>query len=262
MEKWAILPFNGVFFTCLGLFVALLVISSVLLRKKSEKTRKLVLAGAMIFTFLVFVWYKIMLSMDKEYDEVRIANGIAPFSWWTELPLQLCNINMILIPIGVLTNNRFLKGFSFFVAPLGALLALVMPCTGFTGYSIFLPRNIGYYFTHFMVLIGGIALGSFKLFRPTFKDIIPIILNMLFISVLIFLVNMVLRWTNLAPGANYFYSVETDGNAILDLFHSWIPYPFLYLLPALPLIILPYMLIETGIFTLVRKIKAKKTVTE
>lgn len=258
MEKWAIAPFNGVFLACVGIFAALLVVSSLLLRKKSEKTRKIVLASAMIATCAYFVVYKVLLSMDRPYSEILVANNITPFSWWTELPFQLCNINMILIPIGVLTDNNSLKGFSFFMGPLGATMALIMPCVGFTDYSIFLSRNLGFYITHFMVLVGGIALASYKLYRPTYKSVISVSLTMFLITVAVFSLNMVLRWTGAAPGANYFYSVETQGNPILELFHSWLPYPFLYLLPCLPLIILPYILIVTTGFVLAGKISAKK----
>ena len=40
---------------------------------------------------------------------------------------------MILIPIAVLRKSRPLMSFSFFLGPLGALMALVMPGNGFNG---------------------------------------------------------------------------------------------------------------------------------
>ena len=67
-----------------------------------------------------------------------------------------------------------------------------------------------------------------------------------------FLVNMLLRWSGLHPKANYFYSVETEGNFLLEIFHRWIPLPFLYLLPSV-LILAPYMLLVTLPFALAER---------
>jgi uncharacterized membrane protein YwaF len=64
---------------------------------------------------------------------------------------------MMLIPIAVATKSRPLMSFGFFMAPLGALMALLSPAVGFDGYSIWLPRMLGFYGTHFMIIIEGLA---------------------------------------------------------------------------------------------------------
>ena len=58
----------------------------------------------------------------------------------------------------------------------------------------------------------------------------------LLIALLIFGFDMLLRVTGLHPKANYFFSVETEGNPLLELFYRWIPIPFLYLLPSLAIL--------------------------
>ena len=245
-------PFNGLFFLLFAAFAAVFLILSLIMRRCSDKVRRATLAGLMLFTLAVFVWYKIMLSRDAEYSAITAAAGKGAFSWWGELPLQLCNINMILIPVAVLTKKRPLMGFGFFLGPLGAAMALFMPGIGFENFSILLPRMIGYFFTHFMVFFGGIALWSFGIYRPTFRDLPGVVLSVIILSLLVFAFNMILRLTGLYPNANYFFTVETEGNPILEIFHSWLPYPFLYILPSL-LILLPYMLIITGLFRIRRK---------
>ena len=246
-SPWIIHPFNGVFLACFALFLLLLIVSGLLLRGKSERTKKIVLVAACVVTFIGFFVYKYFLSMDAEFHEATAAMG--GFNWWGELPLQLCNINMILIPIAVLTNRRALMSFAFFVGPLGALMALVMPGTGFDGYSILLPRMLGYYGTHFMVIIEALALAVFGLYRPRFRDLPGTIAALLLVSLAVFGVNVLLRLTGLHPKANYFFSMETEGNPVLDLFYSRIPYPWLYELPAI-LVLLPYMLLITAGFAL------------
>ena len=221
-SPWIIHPFNSVFFACFALFLLLLIIAALLLRGKSDRIKKTVLVAACVVTFLGFFVYKYFLSVDAEFNEATAAMG--GFNWWGELPLQLCNINMILIPVAVLTNRRSLMSFCFFVGPLGALMALVMPGAGFDGYSILLPRMLGYYGTHFMIIIEALALAVFG-------------------------VNALLRATGLHPKANYFFSMETEGNPVLELFYRFVPYPYLYELPSF-LILIPYMLIITAGFAL------------
>ena len=246
-DFWIMRPFNALFCLCFGFFVLLLIVASLLLKNKSERARQTVLVAACLVTLVGYFVYKYLLSLDADYNVITANMG--GFNWWGELPLQLCNINMILIPIAVLRKSRPLMCFSFFIGPLGALMALVMPGNGFSGYSLLLPRMLGYYGTHFMIVIEGLALVCFGLFRPRLRDIPRTVLTILVIALVIFGINMLLRWSGLHPKANYFFSVETEGNFLLELFYSWIPYPFLYLLPAVGILV-PYMLLVTLPFAL------------
>ena len=253
-DFWIMRPFNTLFLIIFAAFILLLVIASLLLRGKSERTRRIVLVAACAVTFVGYFIYKYMLSLDSDYNVITANMG--GFNWWGELPLQLCNINMMLIPIAVLKKSRPLMCFGFFLAPLGALMALVMPGNGFSGYSLLLPRMLGYYGTHFMIVIEGLALVCFGLYRPRFRDLPRAVLAAFIITLCIFLINMLLRWSGLHPKANYFFSVETEGNFLLDIFYGWIPYPFLYLLPCI-LILGGYMLLVTTPFALIDRARSK-----
>ena len=68
---------------------------------------------------------------------------------------------------------------------------------------------------------------------------------------------MLLRFSGLHPKANYFYSIETEGNFLLELFHSWLPWPFLYVLPCIAILGV-YMLIVTTPFTIAERAKKKQ----
>ncbi len=240
-------PFNGVFWALVAGFALLLILASLLLRGKSERVKRIVIVTACILTTIGFFVYKYYLSIDAEFDAATAHMG--GFNWWGELPLQMCNINMLLIPVAVLTGKRPLMSFCFFIGPLGAAMAICMPGAGFDGYSILLPRMLGYYGTHFMIIIEALSLVTFGLFRPRFRDLPGTALTVLLIAAVIFGVNVLLRATGLHPHANYFFSVETEGNPLLELFHSWIPYPFLYLLPSI-VILAVYMTIITACFAL------------
>ena len=82
-----------------------------------------------------------------------------------------------------------------------------------------------------MIVIEGLALVTFGLFRPVLRDLPRTILAALAIAFAVFLFSLLLRRTGLNPRANYFFSVETEGNPLLEMFHLWIPYPYLYLMP-------------------------------
>ena len=252
---WTMRPFNPLFFATFGAFILLLVVASLLLKKRSEKTRKIVLIVACLVTFVGFFIYKYFLSIDTAYD-VIVKDTRGGFSWWAELPLQLCNINMILIPIGVATNSRGIKSFCFFLAPLGALMALIMPGQGFSGYSIFLPRMLGYYGTHFMIVIEGLALAAFGLYRPKYKDFPRTLITFVILLLVIFGINLLLIKTGLYDHANYFFAMEPEGISLLEIFWKWIPIPCLYLIPG-AVILLAYMSLVTAPFAIADKLKKK-----
>jgi len=253
---WIMRTFNPLFFACFAFFIALLVVVSLILKNRSEKTKRVVLIVTCILTFIGFFVYKYFLSIDTEYDKLVIETR-GGFTWWAELPLQLCNINMMIIPIAVALKNRPLMSFSFFLAPLGALLALMSPAVGFDGYSIWLPRMLGFYGTHFMIIIEALALVTFGFYRPKFKDLPKTVLTLVILMLVITGINFLLIKTGLYNRANYFFTMEHEGISILKLFWSWIPYPVVYLLPG-AVILAVYMLLVTTPFAIADKIKKKK----
>lgn len=251
----SIRPFNPVFF---GL-VALIVLSLAGIRhfgkthSVQQRERLLLILSAV--NLVLFFVYKSCLSVDREF---LVLSGLERFNWFSELPLQLCNINLFLIPIGVLTRRRSLLGFSFYVAPLGAAMALLFPEVPFTGFSLFLPRILGFYCTHALLIVCGLALALLDFYRPTPRDYPGVIGTFVLLALGAHLINLILRAT-VCPGANYFFTFGADVS-ILNLFWRFIPYPFFYELPSL-LILLGYMglvqLIVWGLEQLARKKAAK-----
>ena len=248
-EKWILNPGNILFFALLAFFLFVLAVLSFVMRIEGDLAGRIVLSVMCAMTTVGFFIYKYWLSIDKEYSELKASKGMGEFNWWGELPLQLCNINMLFIPFAVLFQIRALEAFCFFSAPLGALMALIMPGKEFENFSILLPRMIGFFGTHFMILIEGLAIMTFGLYRPAFTDILPALLTALLILFCISVINMLMRWTGIYPNANYFFSIETEGNFFLEIFHKWIPVPFLYMTPCI-LILAVYMVLFIGLFSL------------
>ena len=228
-------PFNGPFWVLLFLIAGAIVLIWHSSQEKTEAQRAKFLCGLSFFNILLFFSYKFALSRDTAF--LALSN-LTRFNWLSELPLQLCNINLFLIPIGVLTRRRSLLGFSFYVAPLGAAMALLFPELPFTGFSLLTPRILGFYLTHALLIVCGLALTLLDFYRPTPRDYPGVIGTFVLLALGAHLVNILLRAT-VCPGANYFFTFGADVS-ILNLFWRFIPRPFFYELPSL-LILLGYM---------------------
>jgi len=246
--------FNPTFFLLFAVFAAFTAALWAILRNRSEKAKRLTVV-LIYLAALAFYWlYKYWISIDEAYSVITAESGEGAFTWWKELPLQLCNINLMLIPIAVATKNRHLTSFTFFMAPFGAILALALPSTGFAGYSLLIPRVLGFYVTHMFVLIGSPVIALMGFYKPRFKDIPFTLVWTLMITTVIFGFNMLLRIANVFDKANYFFCVEPLKDSPLELLWSLIPVPLLYLLPLFP-ILAGYMALVTLPFELTERKK-------
>lgn len=228
-------PFNGPFWALLLLIVGAIVLIWHSHQEKTQAQREKFLCGLSLLNILLFFAYKFALSKDPAF--LRLS-GLTRFNWLSELPLQLCNINLFLIPLGILTKKRQVLGFAFFVAPLGALMALIFPEAPFRDFSPFLPRMLGFYLTHSLLIVCGLSLSSLGFYSPRAKDEPGILGLFLTLGVLAHMVNAILR-RGLCPQANYFFTYGADISA-LKLLWKLIPVTFLYETPIL-LVLLGYM---------------------
>lgn len=247
-----IYPFNYVYFLCILVSAIITVVISLIFRKKEEKIRKIALLSCCGFNALLFLVYKIVLASEPE---TLVAHGYQ-FIIWEELPLHLCNISIFLVPIGLLINNKKLLAYGFYIAPLGAFLAVCSPSPEFIGESIFEMYNIGFYFTHLNIVIIGVLLVTLGFFKPSFKELLFLNIYAVCIACVICLFNIVVGSLTGAD-VNYFYTLHDNGISLLKLFWSIIPVPFLYLIFAIPILNV-YCLIVTLPFYLYDKKKRKE----
>lgn len=103
-------PFNAVFFAVMALVAALALGLKHFAQTHSRGRSRALLTAICACNIVFFFIYKGFLSVDLEFLAV---SGQEKFNWFSELPLQLCNINMFLIPIGVLTYRKSVMGFPF-----------------------------------------------------------------------------------------------------------------------------------------------------
>ena len=252
-ELLIISPFNITFFILFVIFTVLFILLRGFVLKRGEKCAKTAVVSMAALTLVLYIIYKFGLTRDAAYSDILVNAGKHPFNVWNELPFHLCNINIILVPVSALTGRRSLKGFAFFVAPLGAMIALAMPVVGFSGYSLLLPRIFGYYVTHFLIIFLGLSQYAFGLYEPHIKDVFGMSAALVVFSFSAFIINVVFRSTGISLDANYFYTYDPSDNPILMMLYRFIPIRYVYVLPCI-LILAVYVLLIFAILRLQKKI--------
>lgn len=130
-------------------------------------------------------------------------------------------------------------------------MALVFPEAAFTGFSLLIPRMLGFYLTHTLLIVCGLSLALLDFYRPAPREYPRVLGTFLGLALLAHLINTLLRAT-VCPEANYFFTYGAD-ISILNLFWKLIPLPFLYELPSV-LILLAYMgLVQLAVWLLHRR---------
>ena len=230
--KWG--TFGVVHITTLLLSVAILVILYLLIKNKSEKTQRILLFILSLSGIAAIIFNLVTWNSPLEY-----------------LPFHMCSINAILLPIAIATKNKTI-GNLLLVWCLGALLALVVNFAQ-ADFEIFSSTFFFYYFPHtfeFGIPILLFVLGIFH-FKPkyiltTVGITAAIYTAVHFINVWLnqyCMDNNILDFAGNVIQVNYMYSIKPE-NPVLDLFWTWIPHPFWYMLPGVVIV----AVYELGLF--------------
>ena len=132
------------------------------LKNRSDKTKRNVLLIICCFNALLYLSYKIVQAQPThDYD----------FDIFLNLPLHFCNINLILLPISILTKNKYLMAYQFYFGTILATLALVTIDPAFRAKPLFEFTCLVYFYYHSMLVVLPVLLVKFKIFTPSFKVI-------------------------------------------------------------------------------------------
>ena len=191
------------------------------LRGASERTQTVVL-------FII----SLIGPFSLIYDIVLWGLPTTPLQY---LPLHICSYNALLTPILVLTKNKFL-GNLLPLFSVGAAFALLFnsiqadySLTTLVFLSYFLSHTLGTCLPFLMVSLGHV--------RISHKQILPCVLGTLGIYTVSYFLNKVIihhlevtGLTEYIPNINYMFSIYPQGNPMLELFWSIIPYEYFYML--------------------------------
>jgi uncharacterized membrane protein YwaF len=222
--KWG--SFGVVHIASLVLAAAIIAALYFALRKASRKTQTIVL-GVLSFSGIAAIIFNLVTwGSPIEY-----------------LPLHLCSINAMLLPIVVFTRNKTL-GNLLLVWCLGALAALVVNMAQ-AEYELMSWTFVFYYFPH--VLEFGIPILLFKLglieMHPKYILSTLAITMAIYTGIHLFNVwlnayceaNQILDYAGNVIRVNYMYSI-TPENPLLVLFKQVIPYDYWYMYMIVPIL--------------------------
>lgn len=235
----------------LAVGVAMIVGLYFLLRGKSDRTKTIVLS-VLSFSGIAAILYNLLAwGSPLEY-----------------LPLHLCSLNAMVLPIAVLTKNKILNNL-LLLWSLGALIALILN-TSIAGASIFSWVFFFYFFPH--VLEFGIPILMLTL-KLTKKDVRCIASTMGITLASYTLIHFLNLWINSYTvkhnvldsasnviQVNYMFSI-TPENPLLDLFYRIIPCQYWYMYLSFAVIFVYLLILYLGdIVRLVRSRKGKSKI--
>ena len=219
-----------------------------LLRGKTQKTQTIVL-GILSFAGIAAIIY-------------NLAAWDSPIEY---LPLHLCSLNAMVLPIAVFTRNKHLSNL-LVLWSIGALAALVLNTSvakaEITSWVFFF-----YYFPHvleFGIPILLFKLGLVKLDKKCIGSTVAITMGSYvvihFINVLLnqyCVEKNILNWAGEVVQVNYMFSVFHDWNPLLKLFYDIIPHPFWYMFLCIPVAVV-YLAAIYGGYEILKKIRSGK----
>lgn len=179
------------------------------------------------------------------------------------LPFHMCSILAILLPITVLTKNRYI-GNLLLVWCLGSILALVLN-TASAHFVIPSPAFFIYYIPHVFEFAVTIYLFKFGYIKKDWHCIpVTVGLTMAIYTVVHFInvalnaycaANQVVDYAGNVLTFNYMFSMEPN-NPVLSLFWSIIPFSYWYMYVAV--VILVVYLVVLYLPQIIKDIKARK----
>lgn len=226
--KWGF--FGAVHIISLMAAAAMIVCLYFILRKASRRVQTMVL-GVLSFSGIAAIIYNLVM-----WD--------APLEY---LPLQLCSINALLLPVVVFTRNQTM-GNLLLVWSLGALAALVLNFE-MVNVEIFSDVFFFYYFPHVMEFGIPILLFKLGLVKKNEKCIGSTMAITMGIYTVVHLINKLINGycaaNQIMSGdsvlqVNYMFSIDPT-NPLTALFYKLIPCEYWYMYMVLP-IVLVYLL--------------------
>lgn len=211
--------FSAAHFASLALGVFIVAALYFILRGRSDRVKTVVL-GILSFSGIAAIVYNLLAwNSPLEY-----------------LPLHLCSINAIVLPIAVFTKNKVLNNLVLLWS-LGAIFALLVNAS-VADAKILSWVFVFYYFPHVLEFGIPILMFALKLVKKDVKCIASTIAITLGAYTVIHFINLwinsyalnnnVLDWQGNVVVVNYMYSI-TPENPLLDFFYGIIPRSYWYM---------------------------------
>ncbi len=161
------------------------------------------------------------------------------------LPLQMCGIASILLPVAALTKNRLVFDITYFFSMPGALLALLLDSTASLSFADF--EMWAFFVPHVLYFVLPIIMTAFGYITPRIKDIPWVMLIIAGIITVVHLINLLINHFTEPMTVNFIFtlfpgdSVAETGEFVElpllgQLYHFAGETPYFYLFLFLPVL--------------------------
>lgn len=219
--------------------MALCVILAYLTSRLKKETAKKTLIIVNLVCFIWLLIYKNTLFLDKDYVQICMDAKVELPTFWNGLPCHFCNMLLVLTPFALVKGDKKLMAVCTYNCFYSTALALLMPSSGFSGYSLFLPRVFSFYCIHFAGMYTGFAILFCGFYEPNNRELISSYFYTIGFYTISYLVSAVLLKLNLSETVNFFYSISPRNNPVLLFFYRLLPMPYFYFIPIITLFMIP-----------------------
>lgn len=222
--KWGNFTLTHIISLCIAIII--IVCLYFILRNKTEKTKTITLFVFSLSGIIAIIYNLVKWGSPLEY-----------------LPFHMCSINAIILPIAILTKNKYI-GNLLILWCVGALIALLLNYQA-ADYEILSWAFAIYYFPHIFEFGIPILLFVFKIIKLDYKTIPVTLITTFVIYTLVhfinvglnnyFIKNNIVDYAGNIIQVNYMFSYYPS-NPVLQIFYDIIPYKYFYMLLVLPII--------------------------
>ncbi len=187
----------------------------------------------------VFILVTLIGSLGIFFRYAMSLKWTADFQWFTlaEQMMQVCNFNMILLPLMLIPKNELARQYSFMFSMWGAMTTyLSIPKSWST-----LEWNdiviVNFWLNHTMAVALPVLMWASGRLKPQKKYILPVLACVFaYFTVSAVITKVLLDNGTITIEQTHSFLYSTDGIALFELFYKLIPYPYFYLYPMLPLL--------------------------
>lgn len=195
-----------------------------LLKNRSDKTKRIVMFILSLSGMAAVIYNLVTWGSPLEY-----------------LPLHLCSINAILLPIVVLTDNRTL-GNVMMIWCVGAFLANTMQFYASDWGDLIGPTYLFFYLPHVFECAVPILLVKFGFVKKELSYLPRMLGITAGIYTVIHFVNLALNAYIAKAGldftVNYMYSLDHEGIPILKFLYDLLPFDYFYMYAVTPILLI------------------------
>ena len=221
------------YYIFIGFGVYIILVKSV--KSKSSKFKKMTVYALCFIDVLTFAIYKYIHFTEG----MHIANL---------LPLHLCSIGIVLIPMALYFSNDNIMDFNFYIVVPGALAAILIPSSENVA-ALLSIKTITFFIFHAINAMLPLLIEQFGFYEsnPSIKKGIKLSVQSILLIYSMHGFNIVLgRFTNIE--VNYFYTIAryaVTTNVAFRYLYGLIPYNVLYIIPLGTLVLWGNMLIQS-----------------